>query len=81
MRASASAKIVGWKNQPLPSSPCVSFSPPVTSFAPSFFPISTYFATVSRCFSETHGPMSTSPRPSPTRSDFARASSFPTNSS
>ena len=73
--ASASAKTVGSRNQPLRELALASsFAPPVTSFAPSFLPISTYFATVSRWRSETHGPMSTlSSRPLPTRSAFARA--------
>ena len=77
----ASAKTVGSWNQPRPRSPEESFWPPVTSRAPSFLPISTYFETVSRCFSETQGPMSTfGSRPLPTRSAFARAASFSTNS-
>src|SRR5438874_2019857 len=75
---STSTNTVGsWKN-PLVYAPASSRWPPVASRAPSSIPIFTYFITVWSWLSLFDGPISVSSfSPSPTTSDFARA----TNSS
>src|SRR6267143_5552137 len=76
-----SPNTVGSWNQPFECAPPSSRFPPVSSLAPSFFPISTYDITVFNCCSLMHGPMSVSTSsPLPTFSDRARATKRSTNS-
>mmetsp|Transcript_27102 Transcript_27102/g.48884 ORF Transcript_27102/g.48884 Transcript_27102/m.48884 type:complete len:247 (-) Transcript_27102:502-1242(-) len=72
-----SANTLGATKQPSDPTRC----PPVSSRAPSFFPVSMYPRTLSICWVSTCGPWSTCPKGSPTRRSWAALTNLLANSS